>query len=47
MLFTERNLWAVLQKHFSEEASIIFVFCHLVLERIVQCSSGRAVVVES
>lgn len=47
MLFTECNLCAVLQKHFSGEASIIFVFCHSVLERIVQPSSGRVVVVES
>ena len=39
MLFPEYNLCSVLQKHLFEEASIIFVFCHSVLERIVQHSS--------
>lgn len=39
MLFPEHNLCSVLQKHLSEEASITFIFCHSVLERIVQHSS--------
>ena len=39
MLFPEHNLCSVLQKHLSEEASIIFVFYHSVLGRIVQHSS--------